>query len=253
MILYAIGDSLMYGMECLGHKDRSPENKNYSFAKCLADKLGCTEYINNSYNGAPNDFIFRKSIEDLIELENSGKNPADIFVLIGWSALARNEIDGSEIYNKLQQSVPVKVFDDKDSPFPEFNDFGTFFINPGFQMKYEYAGKTITPANDVLKFLSLYFWSNKTLIPQQISRLIALHEFLKSKGYRHVFVNTCGDHDYQLPIKTPINFYNQGKESFQKWGLERFPNEVRLENHFSPKPHKEYADRLLKYINTNSI
>jgi hypothetical protein len=65
----------------------------YAFPKIIGDNLGVSTYINNSYNGATNDFIFKNTIIDLKNLENQGHRPEDIFVVIGITSLHRTEID----------------------------------------------------------------------------------------------------------------------------------------------------------------
>ena len=91
-LLYTIGDSFVYGMECLGDRDRSLANKNFAFPKYIADSLGCEIYINNSYPGAPNSFIFKQAVFDILNLENIVKNPKDVFVVIGITSLHRIEV-----------------------------------------------------------------------------------------------------------------------------------------------------------------
>ena len=63
--LYANGDSFVFGMECLEDASTLELNKEYAFPKQLAKRLDCPTYINNAYNGATNDFIFRNTIFDL--------------------------------------------------------------------------------------------------------------------------------------------------------------------------------------------
>ena len=88
-ILYANGDSFIAGMECLGHGDRTSENKEFAFPKHVAVNLSCEQYINNAYPGATNEFIFRRAILDLQELERNGTAPADVFSSPGKPELER--------------------------------------------------------------------------------------------------------------------------------------------------------------------
>ena len=59
-LVYANGDSFIFGMEILGDDSRDPANKDLSFVKKIADNMGA-DYINNAYNSATNEFIFRKT------------------------------------------------------------------------------------------------------------------------------------------------------------------------------------------------
>ena len=63
-ILYANGDSFVFGMECIVDGNQHESNKELAFPKHIANKLNCETYINNAYNGATNEFIFRTTIFD---------------------------------------------------------------------------------------------------------------------------------------------------------------------------------------------
>ena len=69
-VLYANGDSFVFGMECIKDFDRAEENKELAFPKHVAGGLGCSTYINNAYNGATNEFIFRNTILSVIYIIN---------------------------------------------------------------------------------------------------------------------------------------------------------------------------------------
>ena len=45
-LLYANGDSFVFGMECIASTDKSEENKMYAFPKHVSDHLNAETYIN---------------------------------------------------------------------------------------------------------------------------------------------------------------------------------------------------------------
>ena len=104
-ILYACGDSFMFGMECLGDKSKTQANKQLAFPKYLSDMLNCDQYINNSICGATNEFIFRQTVLDLINFEKQGINPNEVFVVVGITTLHRIEIDGERFYEPIVDKV----------------------------------------------------------------------------------------------------------------------------------------------------
>lgn len=252
-ILYSNGDSFVFGMECLGDFNTEEHNKEYAFAKQLADHLNCNKYVNNAYNGATNDFIFRNTIFDLLELEKTGVAPSDVFVLVGWTALHRLEIAGENWYNKIPAWEENK-HDLSWCDVVEFKDFGTLFVNPSCNVvMHTPHGTTHTTKGDIIPFCIDYLWHDHLQISQQEARIISLHEFLKSRGYRHLFVNTCDNHQFKKIDNLTPNYYNLENESFSSWALTHYKSEHRANNHFSPVPHAEYGKLLLDYVVKNKL
>ena len=252
-ILYSNGDSFVFGMECIKDFDRTEENKEYAFPKYVADGLGCSTYINNAYNGATNEFIFRNTIFDLLELEKQGTKPADVFVLIGWTSLHRFEIDGEAWYNTVPEyrADPANVTFDN---MPEFDDFKSLFVNPASRaFIHTPTGKYYSTNHNVLPFCVEFIWHDRLQIPQQQARILALQGFLKSRGYRHLFVNACDSFESEIGYEDTLNFYKLANESFFKWALSIYPSEQRANNHFSPIPHMEYGGLLLDYVVKNKL
>lgn len=220
MKFYTNGDSFIAGMECLGDSNRSNKNKEFSFPKILCEKLQCSQYINNAYNGASNDFIFNTSIADLIELKKTSDE--EIFAVIGWSSLTR-----------VACCIPSRS--------NEFIDYNVTFVNPMCQ----------TPeTKHILPLITTAFWGDQLLAMSQAARISAMHHFLKSNNIRHIFVNTCGRHDYNMLEHIP-NFYTT--DIFQQYVVNRYPQELRKEHHCSPIPHKMFGNMLFDFIVTNQL
>jgi hypothetical protein len=137
---------------------------------------------------------------------------------------------------------------------PEFKDFGTMFVNPGIGLTFIKHGKKIDINQDIVNWGGKYLWTEAVQLPSQEARMIALHEILKVKGYKHIFVNTvCPlERTTQLDL-TCKNFYKIDSESFYMYVSDLYKNELRKWNHYSSVAHKGYAEHLLNYIEKNII
>ena len=254
-ILYSNGDSFVAGMECLGDRDRTEENKQFAFAQHIATALGCETYINNAYNGATNNFIFNNTLFDLLELEKQGQHPQDVFVVIGFTALYRSDIDGNGwIANQPGYDIEIEKH---HISFPtELTDHGVIFtnVNSGLFRYNEITNRVHSIQEDINPFCIDYLWTDSVQLPAQEARIIALHEFLKSKGYDHIFVNTCelikNTKHVDLTCK---NFYYPTQTSFFEFGSLNYPDELRECYHFGPLVHEKYAVKLIDYINTQGL
>lgn len=255
-ILYANGDSFVFGMECLEDNPVSEDNKMYAFPKIIGDNLGVSTYINNSYNGATNDFIFKNTIIDLKNLENQGHRPEDIFVVIGITSLYRTEIDAD---NWVGNPVDLrKILDimklDRYAGYPaSYDKYNTIFVNPNYFLNLKIKGQIYNIDQDTKEFLARFLWTENVQRRSQEARMIALNDILTLKGYKHIFVNTVHTFSNVETLDlTCKNFYKIDSETFYQFGI-KFPEEHRLGNHFSPVPHIKYAEILFDYIQKNIL
>lgn len=256
-ILYANGDSFVFGMECIEEQPTAEESKQLAFPKYLGDYLGAETYINNSYNGATNEFIFRNTIFDLKKLEQQGHDPKDIFVVIGITSLHRIEIDAENWTGGGEALDEILDFMQKDgfAGYPaSYRTHKTFFVNPNFSLNLKIRGRIYSLDDHVKEFCTTFLWTDNVQLASQDARILALHELLTLKGYKHIFVNTV----HTLPAKTTVdltckNFYKLDSETFWQFGTENFPDEHRTHNHFSTIPHREYAKILFEYIQKNIL
>lgn len=254
-ILYSNGDSFVLGMECLGDSNRSEANKQFAFPKIIADALNCQLYINNSYNGATNNFIFNQTIFDLIELERQGHAPNEIFVVIGFTSLYRTGIDGNGWFYQIPGFDAESA--KQQSSFPtEYSDHKLIFVNPnsGLMAHNPQESHYFSLENDVAPFCAQYLWTDEVQVPDQEARIIALHSFLESKGYDHIFVNTCAEiKNTQYADMSCKNFYYLNYTSMYEFGSSEYPAEIRACHHFSPLVHEKYAEKLIDYIKTQGL
>lgn len=250
--LYANGDSFVFGMEILGDDNRNFENKNKSFAAHLAKSLD-RNLVNNSYNSCTNEFIFRKTIIDLENLIKAGTNPNDTFVVIGWTALHREEIVAKHILDYYHAGKAYKFKSDSQ----EHTDFGTFFISPSHSQKMRIVAngtvQTIDIVKDAAEFCSMFVWDDDFQQEKAESKILALQNYLEHKGFRYLFVNTCGTYkEFKLIDCVNPRFFSF-EQSFFEWGKQHYPNNIRLKNHFDELPHQKYADLLFDHITKNSL
>ena len=259
-LLYANGDSMLFGMECIDHGSKAEENKQLAFPKHISDALGCSMYINNSHNGATNEFIFKTVLSDLQQLEDNGYNPKDIFVVIGITSLHRIEIDGRGWFGSYKdiQSTLVKMRNENFLGYPvEFEKYNTMFAQPGLEIDLTLGGKEYSLSKDILPWSVKYLWTENVQLESQEARIIALHEILKLKGYDHIFVNSVCPLERTKHIDlTCKNFYklDQHGHAFWEYAVTKYGNtERRQYNHFSPVPHESFGKELVDYIVTNIL
>ena len=250
--LYANGDSFVFGMEAIEDDSRHPENKKYSFANHIATAFDL-DYTNNAYNAATNEFIFRRTIFDLEEFLKTSR-AEDIFVIVGWTSLFRKEIVAQPLFQHLlKQQNTISVNSDDQ----EYHDFGTFFINPNQSHditlhKNNYT-KHINLSDQIREYCAMYFWDDQLQIQQLSALVIALHNYLKMKGFKHLFVNCCLTTNQSIDFGIDPTVCFDWEESFYSWGTKKYPHLIRQKNHFHHQVHREYADILIQYINEKKL
>ena len=250
--LYANSDSFVFGMEAIEDDSRHPDNKKYSFANHIATAFDL-DYTNNAYNAATNEFIFRRTIIDLEEFLKTSR-AEDIFVLVGWTSLFRKEIVAQPLFQHLlKQQNTISVNPDDQ----EYHDFGTFFINPNQSHdivvhKNNYT-KHINLSDQITEFCAMYFWEDQLQIQQLSALVIALHNYLKMKGFKHLFVNCCLSTNQSIDFGIDPTVCFDWEESFYSWGTKKYPHLIRQKNHFHHQVHREYADILIQSINEKKL
>ena len=252
---YSNGDSFVFGMEIFGHGNKEERNKELSFAKHVADDLGCDTYINSAYNGATNEFIFRTTISDLIELEKTMIDPKDTFVMIAWTSMTRIELDAKGFYgaNPFQSQDIYQQELEQYTQAPEAIDHKVAFVSPFLEMLITKANKESIDLSDyVLPWLTRFIWTDPVLVPAQQARMVAMEAFLKSRGYRYVFVATCGDYSFPL-LEDNGHYFWPEERTMHDFCLKHFPNHQRQQQHFDEVPHAAFGKLLVDYITKNQL
>lgn len=266
-ILYSNGCSFTFGMEILGDNDCTLENKQFAYPSELSKLLNISFVKNESYCGATNEFIFRKTIENLLEMESLGHNPQDIFVVIGWTSICRAELSGLDwTINATKDRIKssniilserreIQKYAPKSD---EFSNFGTYFVSPNRHV--EIGNKNLL--DDVIDFLVEFVWEDDLEYEKWFVQQETLKTFLNHKGYNFLMFNATGKFDLDefnswtknlmknFDSKNyidPINF------SMYDWVDEFWPNDFMERNHPNKKAHQKFAEYLYQYIIKNNI
>jgi hypothetical protein len=122
-ILVANGCSHTSGSELYKNRGECAENRNFSYAKKVADKLGYG-YVNLAINGGSNDYIFRSTIEFI---NKNIKNIQNYVFLIGWTSSLRIELryDNKNEY-LFNRKADISFYDKKYIPITPGTDISLF-------------------------------------------------------------------------------------------------------------------------------
>jgi hypothetical protein len=262
-ILYATGDSFTFGMEILGDNSQTTENKKFAYPAELSRLLNIESFRNEAYCGATNEFIFRKTIENLLEMEASGINPKDVFVVIGWTAICRAEINAVQMTeNILQGKMSFEEFK-KNSPFgEEFQNFETFFISANSIFVTNQKEKIqFNTAQPIIDFFTEYIWRNDLEYEKWFVQQESLKNLLNNKGYDFLMLNTTQKFELNnfnswtknLMTTLDSRYIDPTNFSMHDWVKEFYPHETMKFKHPAKKAHQKFAEYIHQYIINNNI
>ena len=236
MILYVNGDSHSAAAEAAveynsggedpeySHLGRAahPENAKVSYAKHLADRIGAKLYL-DAVSGSSN----RRIIRTTREFVNAHPNE-DIFVLIGWAVVSREEVYVNDQFHCL--SANMQVTENMESVFKEWI------------LSYNMSSrdKAITSHHNIRQ----------------------LHNFLKEKNVKHLFFNTVSmGWDEEMRMHERIDWgkhylHPYSGEFGYGWYLNKHGYKPRKwpgkpltsGDHYGPDAHLRWAEFLLPYI-----
>ena len=233
--LYAIGCSHMAGSEIAGDGITAPlkTNTNNAWPGQIAEQQNLN-YINHSVPGGSNEFIMRSCIDFVTKWIASGRQPEELFVVVGWTTNERLEFEWEgERYHWCNGTDPS--FFQKADGKPDFTNW--------------------------FKYLQLYHTEYDFGLFKKITYMIALNSFLKSVNVDHVQVNNCASIpkdswkalDMQhLEHSFPNDVFYNKHESF----IEKYNTDENKE-HFTPWLHADkhihtlYANEIIKFIEEN--
>lgn len=254
--LYANGDSFTFGMEIIADYDHSEANKEFAYPASMASLLGINTCINGAYVGCGNEFIFRQTIFDLLDLEKEGYRPEDVFVVVGWSCVDRTEISASRVIEHLIETGKMDPALEIEHSAPELTDFGSLFINPGYKQKFTLKdGSKFNIAGAVLQPLVNYIWHYPTAFRRDFGFIVGLEHYLRSKGYKFLFHNTiynlCEFDSEWKPA--PVSFdapeyYDFEKFGIWNWSKNHYPEHLRAQHHADKFLHDRIAKMFADYI-----
>ena len=260
-LLYANGDSFTFGMEIIADYDHSEENKNHAYPATLARLLGINTALNAAYVGCGNDFIFRQTIFDLLDLEKEGNAPKDVFVLVGWSCVDRTEIAANIMIEHLIETGQMESGLDIEHNAPELEDFGLLFVNPGYKQKFQLKdGTKFDIASQVVPLLVKYVWGYRNSFRRDFSLMIALEHYLRNKGYKFLFHNTIynlsefdGEWNPNPVSFTAPEYYNFETFGIWNWAKNNYRENLRAQHHADKSLHDRFAGMLATYIKENNL
>lgn len=164
--LYTIGDSWTYGFDL-----ENPKRECYPYL--LSQKFGCG-LVNEALPAAPNDWMFRKTIEWVCKYKG---NYEDLFVIVGWSIPYRRE-----------------------------ENFKFYYGGPLKWLLSHYGKEEWVHPHS--RFISKHFYNNELSTIKSLSYLITLQEFLKSKNINYLFYQPFAE---ILIPKDKWNRFNKNK------------------------------------------
>ena len=194
-----VGDSFTYGEEL---PDRT---KSYP---SLLGKMYNVEIVNDALPGASSDYVFRKTIETLIDPKNQYE-----CVFVSWPEQSRFETVAA------------------DETFPH----GIDQIRVNARDLVGNRRKRLVWIDDYYKYSYTMLWGFR----RQLNQIIALEGFLQSKNQRYLMTNVAGlqgyYHEYYEYLKTQIKSVR--KLNFIGWpmdGIVEWQGDCPLAEHGHP-------------------
>jgi len=188
-------------------------------------------YINLAKPAGSNGYIYRTIIETVQEWINNGRDPSELFIVIGWSTDERYEFTWEgEHWHWANGKDASLIYNNGIGP-----DFSTWF-----------------------KALQLYntdfqFGAHKKLI-----NILTLHEYLKSRNVAYVQLASCAKIDPStwednegILHGFPYHTFHEPTESFIDQYLETESEHFTPWLHADAYLHNKYAEKLIQFIETN--
>lgn len=258
-ILYANGDSFTHGMEILGNNNVSEENKYHAYPMQITDKLNIGNNVNSALPGAPNEWIARTTILDLLKLKQEGQDLSKVFVIVGWSGINRLEITAKEEIKMLKKTgewPPLGMVS------TEIEMFGTNFVNPNTTkwVKDENGATVCSFGDDAQMFCAQYLWDEDLEHEKWFGYIMLVKNFCENNNIKYFFHNNVHSWNKDLNIRPNLlsdifdeRYYQPYDFAFSPWGKERHSYGVRKEGHFTKQVHVAFTDLILPYIKENCL
>jgi hypothetical protein len=166
--LYAIGCSHMVGSEISGPgvTERVKVNVLNSWSGQLAKQYSLN-YINHSEPGSSNEFAMRSTIDFVSKWLHEGRDPTELFVVVGWTTNERVEFTWDDKHVHWANGSDAEWYKESTG-----GDFTTWF-----------------------KALQLYHTDYNFGLFKKMTYMNMVNSFLKSVGVDHIQVNNCASID----------------------------------------------------------
>jgi len=227
--LFANGDSHTIGTYT--DNDNMVIHLERPFAKQLADRLELS-YTNLALAGGSNNRIIRTTIDAL-----PGLDPAETFILIGWSTCDRTEWYWDDKWHAICGDPGYEI--------PEF-------AKRRWQQNIDFVNKWQTDNDEAVNHA---YWAKSK---EHEHAIWVFHHLLNNLGYKFLFFNAC-------PVQPFIHNSNDNTETKLPWipgtwahdpyeatgfadfclGLGHQPD---IWHHFSETAHTEFTNYLMPYV-----
>ena len=210
----------------------TPENQRrlqVTWPKHLADRLGCSEFINQGMGCGSNERIVRKTLEFFTDKINNGIDVSEYFVAIQWTESSRFEFfdDISKSWAIVKHDV-IATENTRPIYESEFEEIFTYF-----------------------KYNNVKNWGSKLF-----ASIVCLGSFFKEHNIKHVFTmvncpyTLIGFEEYQLKYcNDNFIWYNN---DILKSGVDNMDVERVGSGHPSELGHIQIAEHLYKFISTQN-
>ena len=250
--LFAIGDSLTAGAECIADEDMTEENKQHAYPMYIANKLNYDECINRALPGATNEWIARRCVQDLEELKRNGEDLKNIFVVVGWSSINRGEVSVRSIKDSIAHDQDLKLEFTSRLQHSEMNHFETLFINPNLNPSVVKGDGDIfiETCHETKNFFGKYIWDYELEYERWYTNILFLKNYLQNNVGNFLFHNNIHPCEVKSSCYDFVNYYDPTGESFNEWATTNNYNRMKL-YHPVEKAHGDYSRLLCKYIEEN--
>lgn len=230
MLLFANGCSMTMGAELA-----APESA--SFPALIARRFGLM-LDNGALGGSSNCRILRTTLLWVTDYLAKGGDPADLFVLIGWTAPDRREFGLAA-----------------NEQHPDAKQFWRYI-----HIHHQFADAT-PELMQLRKLIIRSFWCDRESMTRLLVAAVSLQNVLASHGIRHCFLHTmpiCNVHPELTPLSTSMDttrFFQflEPKGDFlstsrDPWGVPAGPLKHPLE-----EGHERWSELLIDFIEQNRL
>ena len=231
--LYTCGDSWTYGDEICDYTNVTVNDETIRYYNTwpwfLAQELGISICVNEGLSGRSNQRIFRRTLNFIFKWIESGKNPSDLLIVLGWTSPERYEIpvlNKDNVTNYVGLTVRNPVYKQhlfEDGTMKQLDKFNSLF--------YELMDTNGTSTDDNIRQLRLM-------------RIVCQYYGI---GYYDFF--SVVTHPMTIKNRFKTNEFNNlyGKQFEQtltekKWPKHKF-------RHPTIESHKNWAMELKSFIN----
>ena len=259
--LYSNGDSFTMGMEIIGDKDLSEDNKKFAYPMKITDALRIKDNINSALPGAPNEWIARQTLADLCKMKSEGIDLKKVFVLIGWSSTNRLEISIRDQINSFKEvgAWPPIGFTDTEIMMSQTN-----FVNAHVSkwLEDKQGNKVYTFDHDAQAFCAQHLWDDVLEHEKWGANILAVKSFCEANDMKYLMHNNVNAWDSSLEdvkfnqVQDTIfnkNYYKHDTFAFARWALEHHRYGMREEGHFDETVHRMFSRVLLEYMEEENL